>query len=88
MLENKDKEDKKASTTTTSPTPSKSKVNKIEVLKKSLKENNIPKKSNVKSQNKDNTPKKSDVKVRMIKEVQRGRFWFTLILLLMIGLTF
>lgn len=62
MLENKDKEDKKAATTTTSPTPSKSKVNKIEVLKKSLKENNIPKKSDVKSQNKDNTPKKSDVK--------------------------
>ena len=62
MLENKDKEDKKAATTTTPPTPSKSKVNKIEVLKKSLKENNIPKKSDVKSQNKDNTPKKSDVK--------------------------
>ena len=63
MLENINKEEnKKASTTTTSPTPSKSKVNKIEVLKKSLKENNIPKKSDVKSQNKDNTPKKSDVK--------------------------
>ena len=63
MLENINKEEnKKASTTTTSPTPSKSKVNKIEVLKKSLKENNIPKKSDVKSQNKDNTPTKSDVK--------------------------
>ena len=63
MLENINKEEnKKASTTTTSPTPSKSKVNKNEVLKKSLKENNIPKKSDVKSQNKDNTPKKSDVK--------------------------
>ena len=51
MLENINKEEnKKASTTTTSPTPSKSKVNKIEVLKKSLKENNIPKKSDVKGQ--------------------------------------
>ena len=62
MLENTDKEDKKAASTTTSPPPSKSKVNKIEVLKKSLKENNIPRKSDVKSQNKDNIPKKSDVK--------------------------
>lgn len=52
MLENKDKEDKKASTTTTSPTPTKSKV----------KENIIPKRSQVKGQKEIKTPKKSNVR--------------------------
>lgn len=56
MLENTDKEDKKAASTTTSPTPSKSKV------KKSKEDINNPKKSDVKCQKDINSPKKLQVK--------------------------
>lgn len=50
-----------AATTTTSAPLQKSDKEKIEKLKKSLKDSNIPKKSEVKSQIKDNIPKKSKV---------------------------
>ena len=65
MLENKDKEDKKAATTTTSsPLLQKSEIDKIENLKKTLKEKkdtNPPKKSDVISQTNVNPPNKSNV---------------------------
>lgn len=65
MLENKDKEDKdkedkKAATTTTTATLPKSDIEKIDKLKKSLK-NNTPIKSEVNGQTNVNTPNKSNV---------------------------
>lgn len=63
-MEAKDKREKNneaATTTTTSAPLQKSDKEKIEKLKKSLKDSNIPKKSEVKSQIKDNIPKKSKV---------------------------
>ena len=64
MLENIKKEDKKASTTTTSPTPSKSKANII------------PKRSQVKGQKEVKTPKKSEVSGQ---DDQRSTTWTFLV---------
>ena len=66
MLENTDKEDKKAASTTTSPTPTKSKV----------KENIIPKRSQVKGQKEIKTPKKSEVSSQ---DDQRSTTWTFLV---------
>lgn len=67
MLENINKEEnKKASTTTTSPTPTKSKV----------KENIIPKRSQVKGQKEIKTPKKSEVSSQ---DDQRSTTWTFLV---------
>ena len=60
MLENTDKEDKKAASTTTTATLPKSDIEKIDKLKKSLK-NNTPIKSEVNGQTNVNTPNKSNV---------------------------